>query len=140
MRGVIFGKKHSYREWGLVLKERPYISPPEPKLKVIEVPGSDVVIDLTESLTGKVQYGQRKGKFEFFVVGGRPEWSAVYSALLNEVHGKRLQIILDDDPNYYWIGRVVVNEWESDKRTATIVLSALLEPYKRLRYGDGRSL
>lgn len=140
MRGVIFGKKHSYREWGLVLKTRPYISPPEPKLKVIEVPGTDVVIDLTENLTGKVQYGLREGKFEFFVVGGRSEWSAVYSALLNEVHGKRLQVVLDDDPNYYWIGRIAINEWESDKRTATIVLSAQFEPYKRLRYGDGRSL
>lgn len=140
MRGVIFGTKHSYREWGLLLKERPYISPPEPKTKVIEVPGTDTVIDLTERLTGKVHYGLREGTFEFHVVGGRSEWSAVYSALLNEVHGKRLQIILDDDPNYYWIGRVVVNEWESDKRTATIVLTAQLEPYKRLRYGEGRSL
>lgn len=140
MRGVTFGIKHSYRAFGLLLKKRPYISPPPPKTKLIEVPGSDIILDLTESLTGKVHYGMREGKFEFFVVGGRPKWSAVYAAILNELHGQRLQIVLDDDPNYYWMGRVSVNEWESDKKTATIVLSAQLEPYKHLRHGEGRTL
>lgn len=140
MRGVTFGNKHSYRAWGLLLKSRPYISPPEPKTKLIEVPGTDTVIDLTENLTGKVHYGLREGKFEFYVVGGRSKWSAVYSAVLNAVHGQRLKIVLDDDPNYYWIGRVAVDEWESDKKTSTIVLTAQLEPYKRLNYGEGRAL
>lgn len=140
MRGVTFGNKHSYRAWGLLLKDRPYIAPPEPKTKLIEVPGSDTVIDLTESLTGQVHYGMRESKFEFFVVDGRSKWSAVYSALLNELHGKRVQIVLDDDPNYYWVGRVRVDEMESDKKTATIVLAALLEPHKRLRYGEGKVL
>jgi len=140
MRGVTFGNRHSYRAFGLFLKSTPYIAPPKPKSKLIEVPGSDIILDLTESLTGKVHYGMREGKFEFFVVGGRPKWSAVYAAILNELHGKRLQIVLDDDPNYYWIGRVEIDEMESDKKTATIVLTAQLEPYKRLRYGNGRSL
>lgn len=140
MRGVTFGNRHSYRAFGLFLKSRPYIAPPKPKNKLIEVPGSDIILDLTESLTGKVHYGMREGKFEFFVVGGRPKWSAVYAAILNELHGKRLQIVLDDDPNYYWIGRVEIDEMESDKKTATIVLTAQLEPYKRLRHGDRRSL
>lgn len=140
MNGVSFNGKHSYREWGLLLKERPYIAPPEPKTKLVEVPGSDVVIDLTESLTGQVHYGMREGKFEFYVLNGRSEWSAVYYAILNELHGKRLQIVLDDDPNYYWLGRVTISDWESDKKTATIVVSAQLEPYKRLRNGDGRAL
>lgn len=140
MNGVAFNGKHSYREWGLLLKERPYISPPEPKMNLVEVPGSDIVIDLTESLTGKVHYGMREGKFKFHVMNGRSEWSAVYAALLNDLHGKRVQIVLDDDPNYYWLGRVTINDWESDKKTATIVLAAQLEPYKRLRYGEGKVL
>lgn len=140
MRGVTFGNNHSYRAWGLLLKDRPYIAPPEPKTKLIEVPGSDRVIDLTESLTGKVHYGMREGRFEFFVINGRSKWSAVYSTLLNELHGKRVQIVLDDDPNYCWEGRVQVDEMASDKKTATIVLTAQLEPYKRQRYGEGRAL
>lgn len=140
MRGVMLGYKHSYRAYGMLLKSRPYIAPPEPKTKLVEVPGSDMVIDLTESLTGKVHYGMREGKFEFWVVGGRSKWPAVYAALLNDLHGKRLKIVLDDDPNYYWVGRVAVDEWGSDKKTATIVLTAQLEPYKYLRHGEGKVL
>lgn len=140
MRGVTFGNNHSYREWGLLLKEYPYISPPEPKTKLIEVPGSDAVIDLTESLTGKVHYGMREGKFEFWVIGGRSKWPAIYSAIMNELHGKRVKIVLDDDPNWYYLGRVRVDEMASDKVTATIVLTAELEPYKRARHGEGRRL
>lgn len=140
MLGVTFGKKHSYREWGLLLKSYPYISPPEPKTKLIEVPGSDAVIDLTESLTGKVHYGLRRGTFEFIVMDGRSKWPVVYSAIMNELHGKKMQIIIDDDPNYCYWGRVTVDEWESDKKTATIVIRAEVDPYKRHRYGDGRKL
>ena len=140
VKGVYFNNKHSYRNWGLVLKGYPIFTPPQPETKLIKVPGSDVVIDLTESLTGKTHYGIRKGTFEFYVIGGRSEWPSVYSSILNELHGKRMQITMDDDPNYYYIGRVAVDEWQSDKATATIVITAEVEPYKRARHGEGRLL
>ena len=136
MQGVTFGNKHSYREWGLLLKTRPVISPPKPKTKLVQVPGSDVVIDLTETLTGNVHYEPRTIKCEFWVVDGRLKWSAVYSSILDELHGKRLQIIMDDDPNYYYIGRVSVDSWESEQAASTIVITAEVEPYKHSRYGS----
>lgn len=140
MRGVTFGKKHSYRAYGLLLKEYPIFTAPKPKTKLIEVPGSDAVIDLTESLTGKVPYGTRKGIFEFTVMGGRSKWPAVYAALLNDLHGKRMQIVLDDDPNYFYLGRVEIDSWASDKVTATIVIVAEVEPHKHRRHGNGGML
>lgn len=140
MLGVTFGNKHSYRAWGLLLKSYPYISPPEPKTKLIEVPGSDAVIDLTEALTDGVKYGLRKGLFEFWVIDGRSNWPSVYSSIMNELHGKRVKITIDDDPNYYYMGRVKVDEWQSDKAAATIVLTADVEPYKYARHGEGRRL
>ena len=140
MHGVTFDTKHSYREWGLMLKVRPEISPPEPKMKLIAVPGSNTVIDLTEALTGEVKYEPRRIKCIFCVVGGRPEWPAVYSAVLNDIHGKRMKIIMDDDPNYYYIGRVAVNQWESEEAIATIVIEADVEPFKYARYGGGQLL
>lgn len=140
MQGVTFGTKHSYRTWGLMLKHDPVFEAPKPKFKLIEVPGSDVVIDLTEKLTGKVHYGLRQGRFEFVVIGGRQEWPAVYSALMNEVHGRSMQIVLDNDPNFYYTGRVAVDEYGSDEASATIVVTANVEPYKRARHGDGRRL
>lgn len=125
----------------MLLKSDPVISPPKPKTKLIEVPGTNVVIDLTESLTGgEVKFQMRSLRCVFYVIGGRQKWPAVYSAVLNEVHGKRMQITLDNDPNYYYTGRVAVDQYESSEANATIVVTAEVEPYKRARYGEGRKL
>ncbi|MBO7251103.1 MAG: hypothetical protein J6V25_00595, partial [Oscillospiraceae bacterium] len=96
MHGVIFGDKHSYRDWGLLTKSRPKISPPQPKMKLIQVPGSDAVIDLTESLTGQVHYDTRTIQFEFWVISDRAQWPSIYSDILDYLHGKRVKIIMDD--------------------------------------------
>ncbi len=140
MQGVSFDNKHSYRTWKLMLKSKPVISPPTPKTKLIQVPGSNTVIDLTEALTGEVKYELRTIRCVFCVVGGRLKWPAVYSAVLNEIHGKRMKIVMDDDPNYYYIGRVAVSQFDSDEASATIVVTAEVEPYKRARHGEGRRL
>ena len=140
MHGVTFGTKHSYRAWGLMLKSRPIITPPVPKTKLIQVPGTSKVIDLTETLTGSVEYETRSIRCEFCVLGGRPKWAAVYSDVLNEIHGQRLKIVMDDDPNYYYIGRVAVDECASEQASATIVITAEVEPYKHARHGEGRML
>lgn len=130
MNGVKFGDKHSYRDWGLFLKSRPTISPPSPKTIYIDIPGSDGVIDLTESLTGDVKFDNRTIKCEFVVIDARNRWANIYSEILDYLHGQRLKIILDNDPTYYYIGRVQVNEWKSDKASATIVIEGNVEPYK----------
>ena len=90
MLGVSFDKKHSYRTWRMLLKSDPVISPPKVKKKLVEVPGTNKVIDLTESLTGgEVKYHMRSLRCVFYVIGGRQKWPAVYSAVLNEIHGRR---------------------------------------------------
>ena len=140
MHGVIFGEKHTYRDWGLVLKDRPLISPPSPKMKMIQVPGSDKVIDLTQHLTGDVHYEPRTISFEFAMLAKRNRWASVYSEILNYLHGKSIRIIFDDDPVYFYTGRVTVGELEIAKETATLKMTAIVEPYKRERHGEGRRL
>ena len=140
MQGVIFDNKHSYRDWGLLEKSRPVVSPPRPKTKLIPVPGSDTVIDLTENLTGKVHYEMRTISFEFITLAERERWPHLYSDILNTIHGKRIRIIMDDDPNYYYIGRVSVDNLETEKKTAILTMTAEVEPYKRERFGEGKCL
>lgn len=130
MNGVKFGDKHSYKDWGLFLKSRPEISPPSTKTVYVDIPGSDGIIDLTESLTGDVKFDNRSIKCEFVVIDARNIWSNIYSEIMDYLHGKRLKIILDEDPTYYYIGRVQVNEWKSDKATSTITIEGNVEPYK----------
>lgn len=130
MNGVTFGDKHSYRDWGLILKSRPVISPPSPKTLYIDIPGSDGVLDLTESLTGDVKFENRTITCEFNVIDNRKRWSNIYSEILDYLHGQRMKIMLDEDPTYYYVGRCQVNEWKSDKVTSLITIEGNVEPYK----------
>lgn len=130
MNGVTFGTKHSYKDWGLILKSRPEISPPSPKTVYVDIPASDGSLDLTESLTGEVKFENRKIKFEFTVLEARNRWSNIYSEILGHLHGQTMKVILDEDSAFYYVGRLQVDEWKSDKRTSTIVISGIVEPYK----------
>ena len=130
MNGVTFGSKHSYRDWGLFLKSRPVISPPNPKTVYIDIPGSDGVIDLTESLTGDVKFENRTIKCEFIVLDARNRWSNIYSEIMDFLQGQQMKVIFDEDPTFYYIGRLKVNEWKSDKATSTITIEGNVEPYK----------
>lgn len=130
MNGITFGDKHTYDDWGLILTARPEISSPAPKTVLVDLEGSDGSIDLTESLTGDVAYQNRSFKAEFHVMDNRREWSALYSEIMDYLHGQKMQVIFDEDPSYYYVGRIIVDEWASEYVTAKIVLSGELEPYK----------
>lgn len=136
MRGVTFGDKHSYHHWGLMLKSRPVISPPTPKTKYVDVPGMNGSLDMTQALTGYVQYENRKITFEFVLMADRDAWSAIYSDVLDYLHGRKLDIIMDEDPMFYYTGRVTVNKWSVSHRIPTITMTAEVEPFKTARYSD----
>lgn len=130
MRGVTFDKKHSYWNWGLMLRTAPEITSPVPKTHYVDVPGAHGVMDLTEALTGKVQYKNRKIRLEFVTMAGREDWSAIYSDILSELHGQMKKIVLDDDPQHYYKGRVTVGDPERDKKLVYLKMTAEVEPFK----------
>lgn len=136
MRGVTFGNKHSYWDWGLMLQSPPKISSPEPKTHYVDIPGAHGAMDLTEALTGKVQYHNRKIELEFITMAGREDWSAVYSDILSELHGQMKEITLDDDPTHYYKGRVTVGDPERvNEKAVTLKMTAEVEPFKRNHEG-----
>lgn len=131
MRGVTFGTKHSYSDWGLMLKKTPIISAPQPKTHYVDIPGMDGRLDLATMLTGKVQYKNRTIEMEFVSMAGRAEWPAIYTDILNALHGKETEIRLDDDPLHSYKGRVTVGDPERVNNTVTLTMSAEVEPYKK---------
>ena len=131
MRGVTFGTSHTYWDWGLMLKKAPEVSPPEPKTHYVDIPGANGAMDLTEMLTGKVQYKNRTIRMEFVTTAGREEWSVVYSDILNALHGQLLEITLDDDPMHCYTGRVIVGNPTRNGNIVTITMTAEVEPYKK---------
>lgn len=128
--GVKFGDYHSYEEWGLKLVKI-VIGLPEPKTVLIDIPGGDGVLDLSESLTGKMQYGTRKLEFTFDARNCTyADWENLISNISGKIHGRRLRIILDDDPCYYYDGTIEISTTKSNNVDAEVVISAICQPYK----------
>ena len=124
---------HTFDDWNLILKSRPEISPPEPKTEYVDLPGADGHLDLTEALTGEVVFNPRNISMVFRVVQGNEEWPSVYSDILDFLHGRKVKIVMDDNPDYYYVGRVTVEGWDSSSNHSEIKLKAIVEPYKMER-------
>lgn len=129
MNGVKIGNMHSFDDWGLVLVSK-QISAAEPQMNLISVPMRDGSIDLTEVLSNDIKYKDRTITMVFEIMDPRTDWSAKVSIIQNYLHGKRLQIVFDDDCAFYYVGRVAVSEWSPNKSTAQIQIEAIVEPFK----------
>lgn len=128
MKGVTFGEYHSYRDLHLILTEK-VIGTPAPKTELIDIPGSDGVLDFTEYF-GKVKYENRSLSFDFSVLVPQSEFMTLFALVQNALHGKKLKISLDADPEWYYIGRVTVSEWKADKRIGKLTIDCDCEPYR----------
>lgn len=126
-KGVKFGDIHT-SSYELVLSKKT-IEAPSPKLETVDVPGADGSLDMTEYFGG-VRYNNRKIKLEFSTELSGNELLEMYSNVQNDLHGVRFDsIILDDDKDYRYTGRVVsVSLTES--RISRIIIECECEPYK----------
>ncbi len=128
MVNVIFGDKRSYDDWGLLLEEMK-ISFPVAKTKLVDLPGADGELDLTE-INGPIKYESRKIEFSFSRESGYESWHSLSSEIAAAIHGKRLKVILETDPNYYYIGRFELESEKVDDVLANITISGVVDPYK----------
>lgn len=133
MKGVTFGTLHSYNDFSLILSQRA-IGTPSPRTATIQVDGKDGIVDLTEYF-GQVRYDNRQLKFIFSVADG--DFDAKFSAIQNALHGKKLKITLDDDVNFYYMGRVFVDPWTSSPVLQKIAVTCDCDPYK---YKQGKTI
>ena len=135
---ITIGEKNTWDDWHLVPTSRPKFNMPNVKTNYVDIPGGDGVIDLTTTLTGRPVYGNRQGSFEFLVMNDYGDWYERYSDIAMYLHGKEFKAILDDDPDYYYEGRFVLNEWKSDKDWSRITINYNVGPYKKsiLSAGD----
>lgn len=126
----------TYENWRIVPESRPLISPPEVKTEYVEVPGADGALDYTEALSG-IKYKNREGNWSFYVLnelsglgGSFMKWNELYSLVMKTVHGKRKRIWLESDPDYYYTGRIFVDQWSSNKDYSKITLKYIIDPWK----------
>jgi len=127
---VTFGDKNTWEDWRLVPTSRPLFNPPAQKVKTLDIPGGDGLIDLSQSLTGYPVYQNRTGSIEFLVMNGFKTWQLAYSDIMDYLHGQRMRAVLEDDPEYFYEGRFAINEWKSEKDWSRIVVDYDVGPYK----------
>jgi len=127
---VTFGNKNTWDDWRLVPSSRPLFNPPAQKTKILEIPGGDGVIDLSQALTGYPVYQNRTGSMEFIVMNGFKAWYMAYSDIMDYLHGQTMRAILEDDPEHFYEGRFAINSWKSEKDWSRIVIDYDVGPYK----------
>lgn len=121
--------KDTWTDWRIVPTSRPVVNPPEAAIDMVMIPGASEALDLSDAVSGYPTYGIRSGQWEFRVIN-KTLWAEVYSMIMNFLQGKSVQVILNDDPAYYYTGRCQVNQWQSDQNFSNIVIDYQLNPYK----------
>ena len=101
MYGARFDNKN-IKEYGAIMNYA-RITPPAVKENYIEIPGGDSSIDLTEAVGG-ITYCDGLMEFKFTLFDFCKKES-----MKNYLHGKRMNIILEREPEVYYEGRVSCN-------------------------------
>lgn len=128
--GVTFADQwHTERDWNLH-PVRIYISMPEAKEQVIDIPGGDGTIDLSE-INGRPMYGMRTVELEYHLRNvDNEKWSLIYSEIGAVVTGKKVKMVLDDDPDHYYMARLKVDGEKTDYVNAELTFTGTAEPFK----------
>ncbi len=128
MKGIKFGDYHSYDNLRLILASKE-IGSPSVKTRKIEVEGADSDLDLTDFF-GEPKYENVTHKFTFSTMEPQSKFLEQFSQIKNALHGKKMRVILDDDPHFYYVGRLHVSSFTTEKGIGTVSVEADCEPYK----------
>ncbi len=123
MFGAVFGDKYTREDYGAIMNYARII-PPAPKINYVDIAGGNSSLDLTEALGGIVY---EDGSIEFkFTLFSRE----ALSRMKNDIHGKRMDIILEREPDFYYNGRISCTKETQDGRLHELCLTAQVYPYK----------
>lgn len=100
------------------------------KEEIEEIPGTSDILDYTETLNGDINYERRVIPIELSGIKNRNEFLSIHSKFQNLLHGKNVKMILSEEPNFYWIGRVSVGDVNPYDALRSINLEVKVDPYK----------
>lgn len=123
-------KYHTWRDWGLKMLSF-YIPMPEPKEDKVDIPGGDGVLDFTES-NGRPSYSERADVELTFDISNIDmyEWFKLYSRIAMAIHGRKVKLIMDEEPEYYYLVRFHLDGKKEYYDTGEFTLKGTAEPFK----------
>lgn len=119
-----------YETFKAPLAERHSVQPPVPKTFFQDVPGADGSLDLSTAISGRPTYERREITMTFNSLHAIENWPTVLTRILKEFHGKHGKIVFADEPDYYYVGRMTVSDYERNRDVGSFIISANAEPYK----------
>lgn len=131
--GVTIDGKHTFRDYHMLPTTPPVIEPPEPVTYTVQVPGMDGELDMSESLTGHVQFGMRSGHMGYLMYCPREQWYVRYRELLSAFHGQKCDVILDEESDVKYSGRLQISSVDFDGKTcrAMIEIEGTFDPWPK---------
>lgn len=128
--GVTFGTYHSKTNFHLDYLHKE-IASPEPKTNIVSIPLTNGDLDLTERMTGgSPVFTDRNILLQFEMRSMRSAWLTDYANIMKALHGRVMDVTLDEDNGYRWHGRVTVGPIEDHGFTAGITINVDAYPYK----------
>lgn len=123
--GVNLGAEYGL-EWYDIVNDAPVLF-----TNYCDVPGRHGSIDLSEAVSGGVTYSDRNIRLFFLKDDRSPaSWASTCSELYARFHGRRLKIILGNDPDFFYIGRLSCQGTKSTYVSSSYEISAKCEPFK----------
>lgn len=105
------------------------IGVPEPKLIKVTIPGRDGDLDMSEALTGYVNYSNREIVLQFGIIGREEEIEIKKLSLFNLVLGKLVKVNFSHLSGYF-TGRCTLKSQSRENRHHTITLVVDASPYR----------
>ena len=128
-RNIKIGDINTFDDWGLILTDQS-IGIPTPKTNYVDIPYGDGAQDLTQALTGKINYSNRSGSFSFDLIDAPSDRQELINTIMTYLHGKVFEVILPDEPLYRYTSRLSVNSIKTSLILNKLVINATSDPYK----------
>ena len=127
---------HTFRDFSLLPTKPPCFDPPEPRIKLVTVPGSSTPVDMTEEAAGRPLYQDRKGTMSFMIYADREDWQGIYQSVIDAINGNVIQVSPDEDMGMYYRGRCHVGPLKAANGKATFDIQGQFNPFKRRLYDN----
>lgn len=139
--------RNTWNNWHLIPSTRPVVAQPNPVYKYVDVPGRDGSLDFSDYLIGRPTYTDRSGSFSFYVANEDPStgqgfgnWASRKQDIAQFLDGRKLlKLTLEDDINYYYLGRFYMKDWQPGENFSMVVIEYRVKPYK-YRESDNKAV
>lgn len=109
------------------------IAPPEPRQEMLEIPLRDGALNTSALLSDVVHYSTREITLGLESPALREEWPLIQAALMRDFHGQSVQLVLDNDPDWFWEGYATVEQMTDNRGSAGWTIHIQAQPFKRSR-------